>query len=834
MKSHPYNYGKKHFKHVSIPSKNLILFHDEIQLENVEDLPDFGNASYLWRVEILENGNYEVQDTFISAELSHFLQITGQLAQSGDTIQGIEISFSADANAIRNPNVASFFQNAFYDLYAYGQYLFVDTTLQSSPAIATGISTTVSDPSNTDIGFPLPNMLDALVNQPFTYYLFVSDDGFKINRAYENTQPSKDNDVIFYLESKGDANTFGSVARLKSGDKARSVSDFSTGAMRSAFRRFDLNVASNIAKIVKDHLEAKKKGLSETATLVFDKTASAISTVSTVVGFPTYLIGEACIQISKGIFNNFIANENRRRYYQSSGKVNPNYDGLIPAQILEGTDIGNSSNYVSKVFKELDDIVLEFQNIQSTVIALSGVKGLRGYAPALQALGKTIGGMGDYLSNLKPELAKKLAESLGFSGDTLVFTNALFVGLWNSLWEIIRGVLDLIAMLIHYSSTPQNFEGSDFALIGLRTEMMVELIENLHAWFKNLFTQDTAIEIGVFYVSTMLTISNAVTDTQVDRLGYVLGFTIGLIAEEVLSIIFTTGAKTAADVAQHMKKSLEGVLAAIEKGGELVRRGQRRLTDAAVSLPEILGSINALIRLTSDPNGVKTMLDTIRKSFEAYIKDIRINFIIAGQAKFGGIAYSNVPIEEIAKLLGRIFTKDELVRLNDLGITLHHARDDNSLFIIRKIIDDELVEIPMPTDRIHTFFDEIIKNKLDDANNIVHKAYQFQKIAIGIKFSKNKIGKFKKHVQQMRTVASKMNIEIPKKISNPDTQEAIETFILQITMMGEKRKGLYMTLGECLYSRLDDAIVVQKLNGEFVTFILYSLEGVAKQWDKIN
>ncbi|WP_300492073.1 hypothetical protein [Flavobacterium sp.] len=103
-----------------------------------------------------------------------------------------------------------------------------------------------------------------------------------------------------------------------------------------------------------------------------------------------------------------------------------------------------------------------------------------------------------------------------------------------------------------------------------------------------------------------------------------------------------------------------------------------------------------------------------------------------------------------------------------------------------------------------------------------------------VTYGKNMLEKFKKHSAQIRRVAKKFDIEIPTSPTKIETQKAMQSFVEKVVIEGEKRQGKYMTLGICKWSKLDDGIVVQKLDGEFVTFLDYSLGGVSKQWDNIK
>ncbi|WP_435524625.1 hypothetical protein [Chryseobacterium indoltheticum] len=79
-----------------------------------------------------------------------------------------------------------------------------------------------------------------------------------------------------------------------------------------------------------------------------------------------------------------------------------------------------------------------------------------------------------------------------------------------------------------------------------------------------------------------------------------------------------------------------------------------------------------------------------------------------------------------------------------------------------------------------------------------------------LSFGKNKTVKYRKHAQQIRKLAKQIEIEIPSKVTNPNTEKIIDNYIMKIISEGQIRKGDYMTLGDCIFCKLNDAIVSTK------------------------
>lgn len=54
----------------------------------------------------------------------------------------------------------------------------------------------------------------------------------------------------------------------------------------------------------------------------------------------------------------------------------------------------------------------------------------------------------------------------------------------------------------------------------------------------------------------------------------------------------------------------------------------------------------------------------------------------------------------------------------------------------------------------------------------------------------------------------------------------MEDFITKVAVEGRAGVSPYMTLGNAQWSRLGDAVVVRKMNGEFITFLDATKGGV--------
>jgi hypothetical protein len=98
-------------------------------------------------------------------------------------------------------------------------------------------------------------------------------------------------------------------------------------------------------------------------------------------------------------------------------------------------------------------------------------------------------------------------------------------------------------------------------------------------------------------------------------------------------------------------------------------------------------------------------------------------------------------------------------------------------------------------------------------------------------YGKNAEEELRKHSQHIRETAREFGIEIPKKPGRPETFAAMDDFINKVLSEGRTKTGKYMTIEQALWSKLGNALVIRRPNGEFLTFLDYSKGGVASGWD---
>ncbi|MBS9781624.1 MAG: RHS domain-containing protein [Gammaproteobacteria bacterium] len=100
-----------------------------------------------------------------------------------------------------------------------------------------------------------------------------------------------------------------------------------------------------------------------------------------------------------------------------------------------------------------------------------------------------------------------------------------------------------------------------------------------------------------------------------------------------------------------------------------------------------------------------------------------------------------------------------------------------------------------------------------------------------VSYGKNWDEKRKKHFQQMRQEAKNHGVDMPKKFKDPNTENAQKELISKIVSTGEQKSQKYMTIENAIWTKSHDSIVIQKPNGEFLTYLRYSQGKAASFWN---
>jgi hypothetical protein len=123
--------------------------------------------------------------------------------------------------------------------------------------------------------------------------------------------------------------------------------------------------------------------------------------------------------------------------------------------------------------------------------------------------------------------------------------------------------------------------------------------------------------------------------------------------------------------------------------------------------------------------------------------------------------------------------------------------------------------------------------RLSDRLEAIGRQFPNERALQGVRltYGANFFTKIRKHAQQMRELARREGFVIPLSPADPATVGQMQRFIQQVTRTGQTKFGRYMTIADAQWTKLGDAIVIRRANGEFLTFLDRRLGGQAAGWD---
>ena len=704
-----FEYGKQHYKLVSVPATNHVVFSDQKKLGDHDEYEtQLGGVFY--EIDVLNAEEYAFTGTIIDYVQSKFYIGTGDLIDTGEIVLGINLDKRNLDTDVMNQLNSWLYGDADYQIYRYLNKLYVNTAMMM---VSIDVDPSQYDPTEEPLPYAIPNMIEAFASfgdNSFTYYFFISSDGFKVENTYLNTTISKPTDIVFYMETSGGSNAFGSVMRVKSGSEVTQKNHFAKAAVKNVLKYHNVDTAGKVDKIIRHHLEYKKEKSSKkegSFTIVLKGVEYVINTVAEVKNFPLWGLEKVFSYISNDLLLEYaMAGENRWRYYNIDDSLNQEYSGMIPKDFIEAAGkLTESAFNVPKVFLE-EGVALAFKKAKDELNALRKFAGLREIIDFIKKALRSIEKIFELVANGLGEIFEMIAD---FGKEILVFANAIYVGLWNSIVEILRGVFDLLALAFKLAQTPQDVRFSDLGVLGAQIQLVVETLENALDWFNNLITLANLGRIVAFFFKAYNNIITAITKVNPDRMGYILGFVVGLIVEELLDAFLTGGIKNVADIARYLKKSVDGALETIQNMGDaavdVVKKGKRKLDDTAAGFINFMETINNLLRTTMDPDGFSKFLNDIAEKFEEFILGVKIDLIMAGQQRLDISLGVFANFKDLDVVLGKLINVATRKKISRLGIKILQDTENKAKFLVRSDAFNEVDGLLMNTRELNNFIE---------------------------------------------------------------------------------------------------------------------------------
>lgn len=609
-------YGLLHYGNYSFTDikSNIYAFNNEINIVNDETNENESNAySEMIYVEVEpHNGNPNEYKTVEDGEILDYKE--GNYIFVSNVVSSTEVSDSATVYH-QNSSIQTL-------IYKFGEKYFARVT--NNMPVAWGslledveiVATRIKKKKREKITL----LNDILIEKQLSVVLFISKDGALMETAYQSIDNLYENEIVLFIETNDNMNLFGSVVRIKTGANVSSSSGVPYKKLSKIVDYFNTNVpSSSLQEIIKQHIADKSSSF-------FLVKRAFWGLLNRVVRFSSDLTLEGIQKISDGIGGLVGAlklDDSQWQYYDDNGQPLKNTNLFLPA--LGGIKYLQEANKKSKPLKPEETNAKAINKIIELEKILKESKKTLGEADFFK---KVINQLLYMLRRVKDFLSDPLGKALDFAETAFVIYNAFVVGIINSIVDAIKGIFDIISIICKALAALQK-KGKNIAQnLPSYLSLFFEIIENMVETLENLFSKENLKALVEFFkksASFILTLptkafawlaENAAMP-NLDKVAYYIGYIIGFIIQLILEILFTGGAKTAADAFKKLADSLINIFKTME-------RFVFKFTDKVVIGFENLLAIFAYIREKSKNLGVflDEVLEIVQRFFKGTVDDV--------------------------------------------------------------------------------------------------------------------------------------------------------------------------------------------------------------------
>ncbi|AXT52650.1 hypothetical protein D1818_18085 [Aquimarina sp. BL5] len=780
-----YEYGIRNFDKKYQPFPNITVFNDKIEILDENNTATTGFGIYQ-EITLLEDTN--------KAELKESGTIYPAIV-----VEDYLIPQEVFLNTEEQRRVDQL--NREFDVFLFETKFFIhipeSNVLDEVVITAQGIGRKTKFPPR------LTELNDELNQKKTSIVLFISNDGVKLERAYQKTTDILHNELVLFIEKNDKYNLFGSVIRIRSGNSISQNADLPFKDITKLARVYDLDVSRGaVLEVLQDHLQDKSSNF-----YFIRKALLWGSRVSKIpVNFALGKIADAMDEVSKAIENNLKIGDNYYKAYDQEGNISKTYTPILPGfNLIQTADKANENADNEQVFIQFTKIlnVLEAQ-IQRGVDALQ-IDSLKKY------IKRRLRVLFDVIKEAKGFIKDIIGQAIEFIKTSFVFINAFLVGIINSLVDVVKGIFDIISLICKAVVGLNNVQQNTLENPSSQFSLFMEMFENALETTVKLFTlkniKATFVFMGKLFVR-FITSPPSINITG-DSLGYGIGYLIGFIVEEVVFGILTGGAKTVGTALQLAVKSY----ASLAKGAyKAVRKTVTMSVDTFLSLIAVIRK-----KLEDFPK--------ILKDLEKWLNDV-LAFVKAEAAvgaKFQGL-FSLDPLSAVAiRKLG----KKTIEELGKVGVkfgknpeTLKYEIQYKGLIIQSFEKEKDLVKE----------LSEIIKKKEDDLLKYLDEQISFRKSQIDLLEDWDKIqisGRGRRRGQRLkkadiRLISKKLDeLGVELELHSVNSSEVIKGFFLskgRSVKMPKSAAAIFITDGVKMKIVLRKGATIYEFFHEFMHF----------------
>ncbi len=552
-----YEYGVKNFDKKYQPFPNITVFNDKIEILDEDNTAETGFGIYQ-EIILLEDSD------------------KAELQESGTTypatvVEDYLIPQQVFVNTEERRRVNKL--NREFDVYSFEAKFFVH--IPENNVLDEVVITAQRTGRKTKFPPRLTELNDELNQKKTSVILFISNDGVKLERAYQKATDILDNEIVLFIEKNDTYNLFGSVVRIRSGSSISQNADLPFKDITKLAKVYDLDVSSGaVLEVLQDHLKDKSSNF-----YFIRKALLWGSRVSKIpINFALGTIADAMDEVSKAIENNLKIGENYYKAYDKDGKVSETYTPILPGfDLIQAADKTNENTDDEQGLTQFIRILnaLETQ-VQRGVDAVQ-IDSLKKY------IKRRLSVLFDVIKEAKGFIKDIIGQAVGFIKSSFVFINAFLVGIINSLVDVIKGIFDIISLICKAVVGLNNAQQNTLENPSSQFSLFMEMFENAMETTVKLFTLKNIKASFVFMGRLFLRFLSSPPSVNItgDSLGYGIGYLIGFIVEEVVFGILTGGAKTVGTALQLAIKSYTSLANGVYKA---VKRGITMSVDTFLSL----------------------------------------------------------------------------------------------------------------------------------------------------------------------------------------------------------------------------------------------------------
>ncbi|KQS52685.1 MAG: hypothetical protein DCE86_16225 [Flavobacteriaceae bacterium] len=556
-------YGLLHYGNYSFTDikSNIYAFNNEISVVNDETNENESSAyTEIIYVEIEPNdGN---PNEFKLAEDGEILDYReGNYILNSNVITAMEVSDSATV----------FLQTLSIQarIYKFGEKYFALVTKNMAGAVAwetfLGGLEIVATQMKKKKREKITLLNDILREKQLSVVLFISKDGALLETAYQSIDNLYGNEIVLFIETNDSMNLFGSVIRIKTGANVTSSSGVPYKKLSKVVDYFNTNVSSSaLQEIIKEHIADKSSGF-------FIVKRAFLGALNRVIRFSSDLTLEGIGKISDGIGELVGAlklDDSQWQYYDDNGLPLKNANLFLPG--LGGIKYLQETNKKSRPEETNAKAINKITELEKI---LKESKKTLGKADFFK---KIINQLLYMLRKVKDFLGDPLGKALDFAETVFVLYNAYIVGIINSIVDAIKGIFDILSIICKALAALQK-KGKNIAEnLPSYLSLFFEIIENMIETLENLFSKENLKALIEFFKKSAAFILTLPTRAfawlaenaampNLDKVAYYYGYIIGFIIQLILEILFTGGAKTAADAFKKLADSLINIFKTMEK-----------------------------------------------------------------------------------------------------------------------------------------------------------------------------------------------------------------------------------------------------------------------------